>query len=160
LVKYGFNEHWRARDQAYNELTEALLKKFLAVLTVLSERICPREKGPGQPPKVGHREAAFLAAVKEHHHQMPYRELAASHYVKWLGIAGVHYTTIQKAIDRLPKRLFDEAIRTFAEMVSSKEIEGVADATCFRRPKVRNQNRQNEGDPGETSGEAEPALGR
>lgn len=136
MVKYGFNEHWRARDRAYEKLPDALLNQFLVVLTVLSEQICPRKKGPGQPPKVGHREAAFLAAVKEYHHQMPYRELAASRYVKWLGISGVHYTTIQKAIGRLPKRLFDGAIRTFAEMVSSKEIEGVADATSFRRPKV------------------------
>jgi hypothetical protein len=63
---------------------------------------------------------------------MPYRELAASHYVKWLGIASVHYTAIQKAIDRMPKQLFDGAIKTFAGMVSSREIEGVADATCFR----------------------------
>ncbi|MFN4133702.1 MAG: hypothetical protein ACK4GQ_04980 [Candidatus Hadarchaeales archaeon] len=68
---------------------------------------------------------------------MPCRKLAVSHYVKYLGIAGVHYTAIQKAIARLPKRLLDEAIRTFAEMVSSEEIEGVADATCFRHQKVR-----------------------
>ena len=137
MVKHGFNKHWRARDQAYKELPEALLGSFLAVLATLSEQLCPRKKGPGRPPKIGLKEAAFLAAVKEYHHQMPYRELAVSRYVKWLGIAGVHYTSIQKAIDRLPKRLFDNAIRTFAEMVSSKEIESVADATCFRRSKVR-----------------------
>jgi hypothetical protein len=137
MVKYRFNEHWRARDQAYKELPDALLKNFLAVLTVLSEQLCPRRKGPGRPPKIGPKEAGFLAAVKEYHHQMPYRELAASRYVEWLGIAGVHYTAIQKAIDRLPRRLFDEAIRTLAEMVSSREIEAVADATCFRRSEIR-----------------------
>ena len=137
MVKHGFNEHWRARDQAYTKLPDALLEHFLAVLAALSEQLCPRKKGPGRPPKIGPKEAAFLAAVKEYHHQMPYRELAVSRYVKWLGIAGVHYTAIQKAINRLPKRLFEDAIRTFAEMVSSEEIESVADATCFRRSKVR-----------------------
>jgi len=136
LVKYGFNKQWRARDQAYEELPEALLERFFAVLSVLAERFCPRKKGPGRPPVIGPAEAAFLAAVKEHHHQMPYRELAASRYVKWLGISGVHYTAIQKAIARLPKRLLDEAARTFAEMVSSSEMEGVADATCFRSQEV------------------------
>jgi len=137
ITKYGFNEHWRARDQAYRELPEALLERLFAVLAVLAERVCPHKKGPGRPPVIGPREAAFLAVVKEHHRQMPYRELAASRYVKWLGIAGVHYTAIQKAIARLPKRLLNEAIRTFAEIVSSKEIEGVADATCFRAQKVQ-----------------------
>ena len=137
MVKYGFNKHWRARDQAYTKLPDALLEHFLAVLAALSEKLCPRKKGPGRPPKIGPKEAAFLAAVKEYHHQMPYRELAVSSYVKWLGIGGVHYTAIQKAIDRLPKRLFEDAIKTLAEMVSSEEIEGVADATCFRRSKVR-----------------------
>lgn len=137
MVKYGFNEHWRARDQAYEELHEALLERFFAVIAALSEQLFPRKKGPGRPPKIGPKEAAFLAAMKEYHHQMPYRELAASRYVKWLGIAGVHYTAIQKAIGRLPGRLFDEAIRTFAEMVGSKEMESVADATCFRHSKVR-----------------------
>jgi len=137
LVKYGFNKHWRARDQAYNELTEALLKRFSTVLVALAEQLYPRKKGRGRPLVIDPAKAAFLAVVKEHHRQMPYRELAASRYVKWLGIAGVHYTAIQKAIARLPKRLLDEAIRVFAEMVSSKEIDGIADATCFRAQKVR-----------------------
>ena len=137
MVKYGFNKHWRARDQAYEELPEALLERFFAVLAALAEGLCPPKKGPGRNPVIDPAKAAFLAAVKEHHHQMPYRELAASRYVKWLGISGVHYTAIQKAIARLPKRLLDDAARTFAEMVSSKEIEGVADATCFRSQKVR-----------------------
>ncbi|MBE0447835.1 MAG: hypothetical protein IBX64_07005 [Actinobacteria bacterium] len=132
MAKYGFNEHWRARDRAYRELNEALLERFFIVITALSERLCPRRKGPGRPPKIGAKEAAFLAAVREHHHQMPYRELASSRYVKWLGIAGVHYTVIQKAIDRLPKRLLDEAMRAFAGMMGSKEADCVADATCFR----------------------------
>lgn len=136
-VKYKFNERWRARDKAYEELPEAMLERLFAVLAALAERLCPRKKGPGRPLVIGPAEAAFLAAVKEHHRQMPYRELAVSRYVKWLGISGVHYTAIQKAIARLPERLLDEAIRTFAEMVSSSEIEGVADATSFRARKVR-----------------------
>jgi len=136
MVKYGFNEHWRTRDRVYEELHEALLKRLFAVIAVLSEQLCPRRKGPGRPPKIGAKEAAFLAAVREHHHQMPYRELASSRYVKWLGIARVHYTAIQKAIDRLPERLLDEAIRTFAELVSSGEMDCVADATCFRPQEI------------------------
>ena len=132
MAKYGFNEHRRARDRAYRELNEALLERLFVVITALSERLCPRRKGPGRPPKIGAKEAVFLAAVREHHHQMPYRELASSRYVKWLGIAGMHYTAIQKAIDRLPKRLLDEAMRTFAEMVSAGKADCVADATCFR----------------------------
>ena len=136
MVKYGFNKHWRARDQAYERLSEALLERLFAVIAALSEQLCPRRKGPGRPPKIGAKEAAFLAAVKEHHHQMPYRELASSSYVKWLGIAGVHYTAIQKAIARLPKRLLDETARSFAELVSSEEIESVVDATSFRAQKI------------------------
>lgn len=136
MVKYGFNKHWHARDQAYEKLSRALLEHFFAVIATLSEQLCPRRKGPGRPPKIGAKEAAFLAVVREHHHQMPYRELASSSYVKWLGIAGVHYTAIQKAIDRLAKRLLDEAMRAFAEMVSSREADCVADATCFRPQEI------------------------
>jgi len=136
MVKYGFNEHWCARHRAYEELHEALLERLFVVIAVISERLCPRKKGPGRLPKIGAKEAAFLAVVREHHHQMPYRELASSRYVKWLGIAGVHYTAIQKAIDRLPKRLLDEATRAFAELVSSKEADCIADATCFRPRKI------------------------
>jgi len=106
-------------------------------ISTLADRLYPRKEGPGQPPKVGMKEAAFLAVIREHHHQMPYRELASSRYVRWLGIAGVHYTAIQKAIGRLPKRLLDEAIGTLAEFVSSEEMDAVADATCFRAQKVR-----------------------
>jgi len=135
MVKYGFNKHWRARDKAYEELQEALLERFFAVIAVISEQLRPRKKGPGRPQKIGAKEAAFLAAVREHH-QMPYRELASSHYVKWLGIAGVHYTSIQKAIDRLPKRLLDEAMRSFAEMAGSREADCVVDATCFRSQEI------------------------
>lgn len=109
-----------------------MLKRFFALISSLAEQICPRKKGPGQPPKVGPAEAAFLAAIKEHCRQMPYRELAASSYVKWLGIEGVHYTTIQKAIGRLPQKLLEEAIRKLAELVSAKEMDAVVDATCFR----------------------------
>lgn len=137
ITKYGFTEHWRTRDQAYGELPEAPLERLFAVLSVLAELVCPHKKGPGRPPVIGPKEAAFLAVVKEHHHQIPYRELAAGRYVKWLGIAGVHYTAIQKAIARLPERLVDEAAKTFAEMMCSSEIEGTADATCVRAQKIR-----------------------
>lgn len=136
MAKYGFNEHWHDRDRAYRELPDALLERLFVLISTLADHLYPNKRGPGQPPKVGMKEAAFLAVVKEHHHQMPYRELASSCYVRWLDIAGVHYTTIQKAIGRLPKRLLDEAIRTLAELVSSEEMDGVVDATCFRPSEV------------------------
>jgi len=129
MAKYGFNERWRDRDRAYRELPDALLERLFALISALADQFCPRKRGPGQPPKVGPKEAAFLAVIKEHHREMPYRELASSRYVKWLGIAGVHYTTIQKAIDRLPEELLEAAARSLAELVSSKEIDCVADAT-------------------------------
>ncbi|MFH1821228.1 MAG: hypothetical protein ABH852_02135 [Methanobacteriota archaeon] len=135
-TKYGFNERWRDRDRAYRELPDALLERLFALISTLSDRLYPRKKGPGQPPKVGMKEAAFLAVIKEHHREMPYRELASSRYVRWLGIAGVHYTTIQKAIGRLPQRLLDEAIGTLAELVSSEEMDAVVDATCFRPQEI------------------------
>ncbi|MDI6884574.1 MAG: hypothetical protein QMD00_05580 [Hadesarchaea archaeon] len=136
ITKYGFNERWRDRDRAYRELPDALLERLFALISTLSDHLYPRKKGPGQPPKVGMKEAAFLAVIKEHHREMPYRELAASRYVKWLGIAGVHYTTIQKAIGRLPQRLLDEAIGALAELVSSGETDVVVDATCFRPQEI------------------------
>jgi hypothetical protein len=136
ITKYGFNEHWRDRDRAYRELPDALLERLFVLISTLADCLYPKKEGPGQPPKVGMKEAAFLAVVREHHHQMPYRELASSRYVRWLGIAGVHYTTIQKAIGRLPQRLLDEAIGTLAELVSSEEIDAVADATCFRPQEI------------------------
>jgi hypothetical protein len=137
ITKYGFNERWRDRDRAYRELPDALLERLFALISTLADRLYPRKEGPGQPPKVGMKEAACLAVIREHHHQMPYRELASSRYVRWLGIAGVHYTTIQKAICRLPQQLLDEAIGALAELVSSEEMDAVADATCFRAQKVR-----------------------
>jgi len=136
MAKYGFNERWRDRDRAYEELPDALLERLFVLITTLADRLYPRKRGLGQPQKVGMKEAAFLAVVKEHHHQMPYRELASSRYVRWLGIAGVHYTTIQRAIGRLPKRLLDEAIRTLAELVSSEGMDAVVDATYFRPQKI------------------------
>jgi hypothetical protein len=131
ITKYRFNERWRDRDRSYRELPDALLERLFVLIITLADRLYPKKGGPGQPPKVGMKEAAFLAVVREHHHQMPYRELASSRYVMWLGIAGVHYTTIQKATGRLPQRLLDEAIRTLAELVSSEEMDGVVDATAF-----------------------------
>ena len=44
--------------------------------------------------------AAFLAALRQYY-ALTYRDLAASEYTKWLGLEGIHYTTIHKAIKRL-----------------------------------------------------------
>jgi len=135
ITKYGFNERWRDRDRAYRELPDALLERLFALISTIADRLYPKKRGLGQPPKVGMKEAAFLAVIKEHHREMPYRELAVSRYVRWLGIS-VHYTTIQKAIGRLPQRLLDEAIGALAGLVSSEEMDAVADATCFRAQEI------------------------
>ncbi len=104
MVKYGFNEHWRDRDNAYRRLPDAILEKLYAVISSLAEGRRPKRK-MGRPLKVDLAKAAFLEVIKEHHREMPYRELAVSKYVEWLGIKGVHYTTMQKAIGRLPDEL-------------------------------------------------------
>lgn len=129
-AKYSFNEYWRERDRAYGELPKAILEKLYAVISRLAGKSHPRGRG-GRPPKVTQAIAAFLAVIKEHHREIPYRELAASKYVKWLGIEGVHYTTIQKAIDRLPDELLKEAARALAELVSSEGMDCVIDGTSI-----------------------------
>ncbi|MCW3141056.1 MAG: hypothetical protein N2V72_02585 [Methanophagales archaeon] len=42
---------------------------------------------------------------------MTYRDLAESEYMEQLGLQGVHYTTIHKAIKRLPETFPEEAMR-------------------------------------------------
>jgi len=92
----------------------------------------PRKCGPGRPPKLDPAKTAFLAVVREYR-RMDYRELAVSSYVRFLALR-VHYTTIQKAIAKLPEWFLNEAARAFAELVSADEIESVADATEFSIP--------------------------
>lgn len=104
MVKYGFTERWRDRDNAYRRLPDIILEKLYTVISSLAEGHRPKRK-MGMPLKVDLAKAAFLAVIKEHHREMPYRELAVSKYVEWLGIKGVHYTTMQKAIGRLPDEL-------------------------------------------------------
>lgn len=86
MVKHGFNRRWRDRDRAYKELPDAILEKLYAVISSLAEGHRPKRK-MGRPLKVDLAKAAFLAVIKKHHREMPYRELAASRYVKWLGIS-------------------------------------------------------------------------
>ena len=62
---------------------------------------------------------------------MTYRDLAASEWVKWLGLWGIHYTTIHKAIKRLPEWFAEEAMRILAEMTSGSPITAIVDATIF-----------------------------
>jgi hypothetical protein len=127
-VKYGFNGKWRARDRAYEKFDDALLHLLLLTLKELAQ-LLPRKQGPGRPPKLDPPKTAFLAAVREHY-DMGYRELASSRYVKFLALR-VHYTSIQKAIARLPKWFIEEAARHFAELVCESPIEVVADSTGF-----------------------------
>lgn len=62
---------------------------------------------------------------------MTYRGLAASDYMKLLGLQGVHYTTIQKAIKRLPESFLEETMRILAEVTSKSPITAIVDATVF-----------------------------
>ena len=108
-------------------MRETLLRK----IEEASARIrLKKKRGPGRPRKLSDAEAAFLAAVREHHHQMPYRELAISSYAKRLGIK-IHYTNLRIAIERLPERLLRETMRLLAELVSSERVDCVVDATSF-----------------------------
>ena len=94
-TKFRFNERWRDRDRAYEELPQALQETLLRKIEEASARIgLKKKRGPGRPRKLSDAEAAFLAAVREHHHQMPYRELATSSYAKKLGIK-IHYTNLR-----------------------------------------------------------------
>lgn len=62
---------------------------------------------------------------------MTYRGLAASNYMKWLGLQGIHYTTIQKAIKRLTDGFLEKAMRILAGMTSNSPIIAIVDATIF-----------------------------
>jgi len=90
--------------------------------------ILPR--GRGRPAKVTPANAALLAAIRQQY-AMTYRDLAASEYMEWLGLQGVHYTTIHKAIKRLPETFLEEAMRILAEMTSNSQITAIVDATIF-----------------------------
>lgn len=111
-------------------MEKTILQCLYAALLSLSDRLLPRKSPgtPGRPQELGPAETAFLAIVREYHHQMPYRELASSRYARWLGLH-VHYTAIQKAIARLPEWFMEEAARIFADIVSSETIDCVVDAT-------------------------------
>ena len=87
-------------------------------------------RGRGRPPRITPAKAAFLAAVRQFH-SLSYRALATSDYTRWLGLKGVHYTSIHKAIKRLPEDLFEEAIKILAEMTSNSPIIAIVDATIF-----------------------------
>ena len=92
--------------------------------------MCILPRGRGRPAKVTPAKAAFLAVIRQEH-AMTYRDLAASEWVKWLELRGVHYTTIYKAIKRLPECFIEEAMRILAEMTSGSPITAIVDATIF-----------------------------
>ncbi len=52
--------------------------------------------------------------------------------MKFLGIAEIHYTTIQKAIGRLPSGLLITGMTVIAERVSGEEMDCVFDATGMK----------------------------
>ncbi|KXA92212.1 hypothetical protein AKJ66_04505, partial [candidate division MSBL1 archaeon SCGC-AAA259E22] len=79
----------------------------------------------GRPPKITPAKAAFLIVVKERGKEITYRDLATSDYVKELGIPEVHYTTIHKAVKRLPPSLVEATMRIFGERVSKDGMDCV-----------------------------------
>ena len=87
-------------------------------------------RGRGRPPRITPAKAALLAAVRQFH-SLSYRALAASDYTRWLELKGVHYTSIHKAIKRLPDGLLEEAMKILAEMTSNSPITAIVDATIF-----------------------------
>ncbi|KXA95741.1 hypothetical protein AKJ37_06620 [candidate division MSBL1 archaeon SCGC-AAA259I09] len=103
VTQFPYNENWKERDRAYEDTEEALVKELYPVIASLA-RICYPDlgKGVGRPAKVTVAKAAFLVVVKEQGKETTYRDLASSDYVKKLGISKVHYTTIHKAVKRLP----------------------------------------------------------
>lgn len=130
MVKHGFNKRWRERDRVYEKLSVAVQRELLHRIEQVVQRTPPKPKGRGRPSKLTDAQAVFLAAVREHHHQMPYRELASSEYLKRLGVR-IHYTNLRKSIERAPRWLLREAIRTLAELVAPNPEECVMDAKSF-----------------------------
>lgn len=128
VTKFAYNEKWRERDVAYSDLEEELKRRLYPLVCSLS-RVCYPENRTGRPPKVDRAMAAFLAVAKEHGNENTYRELAASGWVEFLEISEVHYTTIHKAVKRVPPGLLEAAMRLFAERVSSGGMDCVIDAT-------------------------------
>ena len=116
MVKYRGNENWRERNRAYREMPDARLKTYFVFLCTIEKalRLLPK-RGKGKHPKVTPAKAAFLAAIRQYH-SLPYRALPASGYTKWLGLEGVHYTSIYRAIKRLPEGFQKEAMRILAAM--------------------------------------------
>lgn len=130
MVKHGFNKRWRERDAAYEELPAAIQEELLRYIERAVRRVPPKPRGRGRIPKLTHAQAAFLAAVREYHHQMPYRELASSVYLKRLGVR-IHYTNLRISIERVPRWLLREAVRALAELVAPEPQECVVDAKSF-----------------------------
>ncbi|KXA89980.1 hypothetical protein AKJ61_01730 [candidate division MSBL1 archaeon SCGC-AAA259B11] len=102
--------------------------KPIKSLASIPPMICP-DQGVGRPAKVTAAKAAFLVVVKEQGKETTYRDLASSDYVKKLGISKVHYTTIHKAVKRLPSGFLETVMRLFGERVSKEEMDCVFDAT-------------------------------
>lgn len=146
MVKHSCNLRWRCRDKVYEEIPASLFQELYSDLQELAPKPDPGAKGPGRPQKVGQAEAALLVVVKEHY-SMTYRDLASSPQAKRLGL-DVHYTTIHKAIQRLPTSLLQQAVRMLAEKVSQDTMEAAVDATGFRPPEVQHPHCGDERDKG------------
>ncbi len=133
VTKFPYNENWKEKDRAYRNTDEELVDELYPVISSLIRVCYPwTEKGEGRPPKVTAAKAAFLIVVKERGKETTYRDLASSAYMERLGIPEVHYTTIHKAVKRLPPSLVEATMRIFGERVSKDGMDCVFDATGVR----------------------------
>lgn len=124
-----FNEKWHERDRAYENREKELVEDLYPLISSPVRVCCPNENGRRRPSKVTPAKAAFLTVVKEDGKETPYRKLASSDWVEVLEIEKVHYTTIHKAIKRLPSGLLESALRILGERVTNGKMDAVIDAT-------------------------------
>ena len=128
MVKYSFNAGWRGRDAAYNNALRALLGVLFPLAAALHAF---RRKKRGRPARVTPAKALILLVAKQVYHAA-YRELAARRDIlEPLGLWGIHYTTIQKAVRRLPIGLLEAAILSLALAVVKEPITAAIDSTGF-----------------------------
>ena len=86
---------------------------------------------PGRPARLTLAKTLILLVAKQVYHAT-YRELAARRDIlEPLGLWGIHYTTIQKAVKRLPMSLLEVAILNLAVAVVKQPITAAIDSTGF-----------------------------
>ena len=127
MVKYSFNARWRERDAADSNM----LKAILTVLFPLAAALSGIKEKKGRPARLSPAKALVLLVAKQVYHAT-YRELAARRDIlEPLGLWGIHYTTNQKAVKRLPMGLLEASILSLAVAVVKQPIVAAIDSTGF-----------------------------